>query len=166
MAADDAAKLLSYLVGRHRRAGNELDDLRRRGLEMIIAACVTELNIPARFGRSVSVDPTALSEADIAARRRSTAPVVNTPDRKEAEPLPPEPDEADGGWDWLTPDVPDEIDEDMAVLEPEPETTIEEPRVPERIRDPFDEPPPPPPPVSPEPAVEDVRGAWDPPKDG
>ncbi|MGH2758884.1 MAG: hypothetical protein ACRDKJ_04890 [Actinomycetota bacterium] len=170
MPTESSSELLTFLVSRHQRAQRELDDLRQRGLEIVIAACVTELRGPGWApSRAVTIDTSSLSEADVTSRPGggSTAPADGQPDEKAQEPLPPEPDDAEGSWEWLAPEEPPPtLEDDVRAVETQPDTPAGE------LKTPADPPgravgsPKPASPVSPEPAAEDVRGAWTPPPSG
>jgi len=148
----DNRTLLDFLASRYARAQLELDELRQRGLELVIAACaadVTKRPSPATTAVEVPLDPTALSEADVTEghdvpRTPTVAATVTIEPRKEPEPR-PEP-ETETVRDTAPPT--DEF--------PHPQPTPERPQTP----------PKPAPPISPDPGVEDVRGAWGPPPGG
>ena len=169
MTGAGSTELLSLLAARHRRAQTEHDDLRQRGLEMVIAACVTDFhNSRQRSPDTVPIDTSALSEADVTSRAQPSPEAAETsePETKEEVPLPTEPDESDGGWEWPVPDDPPTLEDDLVILDPSPSQPEDEPETPERPPPRTLDAPVPAPPVSPEPAVEDVRGAWKPPQDG
>jgi hypothetical protein len=98
---------------------------------------------------------------------RSSAP------KPKAEP------ESENVWEWLAPDEPSTLKDELGATvdepkpDPQPEPQLEEPEplaeapeVPGRPPLRHVERSQPSPPVSPDPAVEDVRGAWKPPPNG
>lgn len=121
-----------------------------------MAACITELRGTTQ--RAVPLDPSALSEADVATRTPKSKPD----------------DGSDKKWEWLATDDPPTLEDEfepppadeLELSAEPPDVPREEPEVPEHAPAQPLVPPKPAPPVSPEPAVEDVRGAWNPPPDG
>lgn len=162
-----SAELLSFLATRHARAQGELDELRQRGLELVIASCIVELReTTSEAARRVPVDTSAFAEADIAAKPSSAPEAQPGPEPKEDQ-------KSENVWEWLAPEEP-------PTLEDEPEPSVDGPEPGVEAADPSEEEPEvaerpsvrsversePAPPVSADPAVEDVRGAWNPPPGG
>jgi hypothetical protein len=140
--------LLDFLASRYARAQRELDELRQRGLELVIAACAADVaKRPPAETASVAtpLDPSALSEADVTGtsdvpRTPTVEATVTIEPKKEPE---PEPESVRD-----TPPPTDEF--------PDPQPTPVRPQTPPKSA----------PPISPDPGVEDVRGAWGPPPGG
>lgn len=145
----DVRQLLGFLGARYERAQGDVDELRLRALELVIAACVSAENRTGGGEPEAAAAPAApvLSEADLA-----------------AVPQGPEPSrDPEAGPSHGRRELPPEPEPPRTRPEPRPDHTEEKPPVPPPEQARPGPPSAPPPPVSPDPAVEDVRGAWGPP---